>query len=39
LWGETSRNYPDGSISLTSVGGGFTKDHLTVLNKYKRPRL
>jgi hypothetical protein len=39
LWGETSRNFPDGSVSLTNVEGGFTKAQLAILAKYKRPRV
>ena len=39
LQGESSRNFPDGSVAFSSVDGGFTKAQLAVLNKYKRPRL
>jgi len=39
LQGESSRNFPDGSVAFTSVEGGFTKAQLAVLAKYKRPRV
>lgn len=38
LQGESSRNFPDGSIAYSSVDGGFTKAQLAILGKYKRPR-
>lgn len=38
-WGESSRNYPDGSSSSVNNDGGFTKAQLAILAKYKRPRL
>jgi hypothetical protein len=38
-WGEGSRNYPDGSVQLNNTDGGFTKEQMRVLNKYKRPKL
>jgi hypothetical protein len=37
LHGESSRNFPDGSVAFSAIDGGFTKAQLAVLSKYKRP--
>jgi hypothetical protein len=37
LQGESSRNFPDGSVAYSSVDGGFTKAQLALLAPYKRP--
>lgn len=38
-WGESSRNYPDGSNATVNADGELTKAQRAVLAKYRRPRL
>jgi hypothetical protein len=38
-WGESSRNYPDGSSSTVNADGALTKAQQAVLAKYRRPRV
>ena len=38
-WGESSKSFPDGSVSHVNADGEFTKAQLRVLEKYRRPRL
>ena len=39
LQGTTTRSFPDGSVSYSGLGDRFTKEELSILAKYKRPRV
>lgn len=38
-WGESSRSFPDGSVSHVNADGELNKAQLRVIEKYKRPGL